>query len=214
MKTKFICLANSYKEGGRCVAGIELDANNNPIITGGRPKWIRPVTGAEHGVIPTVMAESFKVLDIIEIDITDLRPEGYQSENVTFNESNIRVNNKCDKDRLHHLCENKNLIFGSTGKAVSKENIENLNHSLMLIQVNRFEIVLKEYEDRPGKPQIRLLFNYNGSRYDLPVTDPQFLFSCQKNSELLHGISPIYLCVSLGIEWNGWYYKLIAGIIY
>ena len=25
------CLANSFKEGGRCLAGIELDANNNIV---------------------------------------------------------------------------------------------------------------------------------------------------------------------------------------
>jgi hypothetical protein len=40
MPTRFVCLANSFKEGGRCLAGIELDNNNNPIIENGHPKWI------------------------------------------------------------------------------------------------------------------------------------------------------------------------------
>ena len=60
MPTKFICLANSFKEGGRCIAGIELDANNIPVIIDNRPKWIRPVCNTEHGEVPINIAEPFK----------------------------------------------------------------------------------------------------------------------------------------------------------
>jgi hypothetical protein len=35
MPARFVCLANSFKEGGRCLAGIELDNNNNPKIENG-----------------------------------------------------------------------------------------------------------------------------------------------------------------------------------
>lgn len=31
MQIQFVCLANSYKEGGRCVAGILLE-NGNPVM--------------------------------------------------------------------------------------------------------------------------------------------------------------------------------------
>ncbi|WP_407830487.1 dual OB domain-containing protein [Verminephrobacter eiseniae] len=30
MLTKFVCLANSFKKGGRCVAGIEVDSDDKP----------------------------------------------------------------------------------------------------------------------------------------------------------------------------------------
>ena len=39
MLTKFVCLANSFKEGGRCMAGIELDSESNPVFEKGKPKW-------------------------------------------------------------------------------------------------------------------------------------------------------------------------------
>lgn len=29
MDTYFICLANSYKRGGRCIAGVEIDIDSN-----------------------------------------------------------------------------------------------------------------------------------------------------------------------------------------
>jgi len=43
MPTRLVCLSNSNKLGGRCLAGIELDNQNNPVIIYGRPKWIRPI---------------------------------------------------------------------------------------------------------------------------------------------------------------------------
>jgi hypothetical protein len=47
-KVRFVCLANSFKEGGRCVAGIVLDSNNNP--ENGNVHWIRPVANLLHTV--------------------------------------------------------------------------------------------------------------------------------------------------------------------
>jgi hypothetical protein len=214
MITRFVCLANSYKEGGRCLAGIELDKNYSPIIVNNKPKWIRPVTADEHGIIPTIIAESFEILNIIEIDITGDKPEGYQSENVTFLEVTIKIIRNYDKGDVANLCDNRDIIFGNKGKAVSQDVIQGLNHSLMFVCVTQFEIIVKEYEDRPDKPQIRLLFLYNGNSYDLPITDPDFLHRFQNNEKILDGKKQIFLSLSLGIVWKGWYYKLIAGLIY
>lgn len=51
-KVRFVCLANSFKERGRCVAGIVLDENNNPTNT-----WIRPVSNSLHGELNTQLVE-------------------------------------------------------------------------------------------------------------------------------------------------------------
>lgn len=52
MIARFVCLANSYKEGGMCLAGFELDVNNNPILINNHPKWLRPICKTNHGEIP------------------------------------------------------------------------------------------------------------------------------------------------------------------
>ncbi|MCS7256519.1 MAG: hypothetical protein RMJ05_05235 [Thermomicrobium sp.] len=75
---RFVCLANSRKLGGRCVAGIELDADFRP---GG---WIRLVSArpgrelqAERlctdGIDP-------KVLDVLEADVLRPAPLPYHPE--------------------------------------------------------------------------------------------------------------------------------------
>lgn len=214
MPTKFICLANSFKEGGRCLAGIELDANNNPVLVGGRPKWIRPVCNTPHGEVPNHTAEPFQILNIIQLDITGNQPQGYQSENVTFNETTIRTVGNYNRNELANLCDNRNLIFANRGKAVSQEAITNLNHSLMFVKTNQFEVIEKTYEDTPNKKQQRLVFTYNGNQYDFPITDPVFLHRYQSNPDFMELYNEAFISVSLGVVWNDWYYKLVAGIIF
>ena len=45
---KIVCLANSFRTGGRCLGGVELDQNNNPVFQNNRPKWVRPVCNTEN----------------------------------------------------------------------------------------------------------------------------------------------------------------------
>lgn len=214
MSTKFICLANSFKEGGRCLAGIELDANNIPVLVNGKPNWIRPVCNTEHGEVPNDIAVQFDILNIIELEVTENRPDNHQTENVFFDEHTIRVIGNFSRNELAPLCDNRNLIFGNRGKAVSQESIEILNHSLMLADVRQFEVTQKVYPDRPDRPQTRLVFTYNSNSYDFPVTDPVFLHRYHINPDMVEDVTRIYLCLSLGVAWEGWYYKLVAGIIF
>ena len=43
----FVCLANSYKHGGRCIAGVEVEWREDRwrIVRDERqmPRWVRPV---------------------------------------------------------------------------------------------------------------------------------------------------------------------------
>lgn len=161
------------------------------------------------------MVAHINILNIIEIDVTGY-PEvrDYQSENVLFRETSIRVLGRLDPNNLNQLCENRNLIFGNRGKAVSEEAIGNLSYSLMLINTNQFEVIERTYDDNPDKHQVRLVFSYNGIHYDLPVTDPFFIHKYQRNPDIMENVTEIYLCLSLGVAFNNWYYKLVAGIIF
>ncbi|MBS4028966.1 MAG: hypothetical protein KGZ58_10040 [Ignavibacteriales bacterium] len=212
MPTRFVCLANSFKEGGRCLAGIELDNRNNPIIANGRPKWIRPVCNTPHGEIPTHLVSHINILDIIEIETIGNPNTDYQSENALFRENSIRTVGTFSRNNLNPLCENMPSIFGNRGKAVPQNAIVNLKYSLMLVRTDNFEVVEKTYEDNPYKKQ-RLVFTYNGNQYDFPITDPVFLHRYQTNPNSIDNINEVFLSLSLGVGWEDWYYKLVAAII-
>ena len=216
MPTRFVCLANSFKEKGRCLAGIELDANNNPILANGRPKWIRPVCNTPHGEVPNHIAERFQILDIIELEFTERRPENYQSENVLFKENSINKKGTFDKKLLTNLCEDAKYIFSTRYDSLSEEVVAKLNHSLLLVKANSFEVVERPNEQHPDRPKHRFVFTYNGFKYDFSITDPSFLRKHQKSPDFFKGITEVILCLSLGVKFpvTERYYKLVAGIIY
>lgn len=211
MKTRIVCLANSYKEGGRCIAGIELNKNNElPHDL----KWIRPVCNTLHGEIPTMLVQHIKPLDILKFKIIANASEGFQSENVLFDKKSLKRIGSFDHSKLPDLCfYHSPFLFESKGKAISEEGIGQLEHSLILISTSVFEIIERKYEEKLNS-QIRIKFDYNSNEYDLPVTDPLFLDKYKNNKDLLLGIPLLYLVVSLGILHEGWHYKLVASILH
>ncbi|MDJ0553135.1 MAG: hypothetical protein QNJ68_01565 [Microcoleaceae cyanobacterium MO_207.B10] len=74
--TQIVCLANSWKNGERCIAGIEISSK----------KWVRPVSSLNDGRIPfnirQIQGKEPQLLDILEIPLEDSGPDfGFQSEN-------------------------------------------------------------------------------------------------------------------------------------
>ena len=214
MTIRFVCLANSVKEGGRCLAGIELNNNNEPLIGKNGPKWIRPICKTQHGKIYTHWVAHIKLLDIVEIESTGIPVKSsYQSENIFFKDEDLKIVGRFDRKELSRLCDNRYYIFGNWGKALSTDEIVFLDHSLVLLHVNQFQIIEKNNPEDAGKKKFRLQFSYNETKYNFPVTDPVFLQLYGNNPSILKVVSSLYLCVSIGINFNGWYYKLVAGII-
>jgi len=211
MLTRFVCLANSFKEGGRCLAGIVLDNNNKPVIENALPKWIRPVSNTPHGVVPVELVTEVEVPDIIEIEITDPIPDGYQSENVLFNFDSIKIVGKLPHADLIHFCEDAKMIFENTRKAIHETKIGFLTYSLIFICVDKFEVTESK---KFGKLKRRLVFAYNGHAYDLPITDPLFLYHYQTDSTFLKNADKLFLTLSMSVPFSdGFCYKLVACIL-
>ena len=214
MTTRFVCLGNSFKEGGRCLAGILLDVNNNPILEFGKPQWIRPTCNTAHGELPNCIAHPFQLLDILEINNTSPAPNHYQSENVHFDEMGIQKVGTFEKRRLNSLCEDRRYIFKTRYPSLSEEVIQELSYSLMLIKPIEFEVVERVYEDREA-PQQRMVFSYNNLTYDFSITDPVFLRHYQANPEFVDDIQEVLLSLSVSVKFppTNRYYKLVAGVI-
>lgn len=214
MSHRFVCLGNSFKEGGRCIAGILLDDNNNPIIENRKPKWIRPICKTPHGEVPNSIAVPFHLLDILEISIITLHPDLYQSENVYFDETTIKKIGVFEKNKLNNICEDRKYIFKTRYPSLSEEAIQELDYSLMLVKPDSFEVVERVYDERTN-PQQRMIFSYNGFAYDFSITDPVFLRQFQANPEFIEGIHNVILSLSVGVKYpaNNRYYKLVAGVI-
>ena len=210
MPVRIVCLANSYKEGGRCIAGVKLDERGWPE----QPvKWIRPVCPTSDGEIPVHLVQNIRPLDVIEFEKTADVPNSFQTENVLFDEKTLQITGKFPQERLDEICDQRQfLLFGSKAKAVEQNSeVKKLNHSLTMIHTSHFKVYEQFYEDRV-RPQIRLRFSFDIFLYDFPITDPIFLNNYQQNKQLLKDVKKLHLTLSLGRAHEGWHYKLVACI--
>ena len=76
---RIVCLANSRKLYGRCVAGREWN-------DGRVGRWIRPVSNREHQEVSEYEDGSDpRVLDVIDVPVVEPCPRNFQSENWLLN---------------------------------------------------------------------------------------------------------------------------------
>ena len=61
MDKKFVCLANSRRKNGRCIAGLLLDVSNQPSST-----WIRPIKKINSS-IPQSEVQDIGILSVVKI---------------------------------------------------------------------------------------------------------------------------------------------------
>ena len=211
---KIVCLANSRKMSGRCIAGKEI------TLEGNYGQWIRPVSDREKGEI-SEEERRFKdglepeILDTVSIRFKTHKPYKYQTENHLIDSKvHWKKEGLVKWESLNYMRDNPKTLWNdgsssSKGKndRIPKEEAFTLKDSLFLIYIEYLRIEL--FDD--GKKQVRALFDFNGGEYNLSVTDPkaESYFFRKGNDNLKH----VYLCVSLGELFEGYCYKLVASII-
>ena len=213
----FICLANSYKRGGRCIAGVEIVFNKDLSFSivrneDGSPHWIRPVARTMYGEIPNFVAEGIELLSVIKLTDIVPCPEQAHVENVYYSRmEQCEYSVSQEPSILNQLIDSKHQsIFHNRGRAVSAEMLMGINYSLMLIHPDKAGAYRDENRE---KSKNRMKFTYYGVEYDFPITDPAFLDEFKREPERYADIPNVYLAISLGLEFEGWHHKLVAGVI-
>ena len=219
MDKYFICMAVSYKYGGKCVGGVEVIKNGSTgnyaiVSTNGRPNWIRPITrGTMHGEIPNSISDKLQVMDILKIEGIQSCPDNAQSENYYFKTITKVGHVRQNSSNLDMLCDTyHNLIFGNRGRAVTPESYATLGYSLMLVKPDNTRFFM-ENRFNSDYQRLRVCFTYNGNEYNLPVTDPVLCQAATYGVEQLNDKRTYYLTLSLGVLHEGWHSKLVANVI-
>ena len=217
MDKYFICLANSYKHGGRCIAGIEvvpLPGGQLTIVhhNDGRPRWIRPVSMAENGEIPNRLAQGVKLLSLVKLTEVIPCPDKAHTEDVHCSRMECcPYDFEADNNFLSQFIDPVHqAVFYYRGKAIPATMINRLDYSLMLIRPEKASAYI---DDEREKSKYRMKFTYYGSNYDFPITDPCFLETFKKNPDRYTNLKGIYLTLSLGLEFEGFHFKLVAAVI-
>ncbi len=217
MNLYFICLANSYKRGGRCVAGIEISIDNNDhwktvVQKDGLPRWIRPIDQrTEYGEIPESEARYIPIYSVVELIGVVPCPHESHSEDVYYQQMHSIGKILPTTKVLESFIDTAHLkIFYSTELAISPETYSQGSYSLMMIRPEGFQL----HEDpTKNRAKYRMTFVFNGVTYDCSVTDPYFYNCLEQQQNLIESLKNIYLTLSIGLEYEGRHHKLIAAIL-
>lgn len=222
-ETRIVCLANSRKRDGHCVAGLEIGPG------GKLGKWIRPIGPRESESLTPIErryangAEP-ELLDIIELTLLEPVPHGHQTEN--YRPHPGRQWKKVGKMSLAELryaaqpfpgelwCDGGSGAHG-LNDMVPANRVRAFQYSLILLIPDRIRMeVTEEGDARRRKVRANLLFGYK--HYLLPVTDPIAERRFDRLGLGKFSCDPLPLCISLSKPYpgpGGPCYKLVASLV-
>jgi len=222
---EIVCLANSRKNSGRCIAGKEI--NDNLVGSG-----IRPVSSRETEEISD-RERQFKnmrfptVLDIIRIPFKKHSPTSFQNENYLIHNNYYWEGvGRFDLGNLPEICGQPTTLWGRDNSSyygscdrVPEDSTNKINSSLYLITPNTLEVLVRLEGEEFNNPQrkVRARFSYGGIDYTLPVTDPiiknSYLAKDNDTYVIQRPYNRMFMCVSIGLPHEGYCYKFVASII-
>jgi hypothetical protein len=218
LRKSIVCLANSYKHGGRCIAGIDLDTG----------AWIRLGGKSPDGaLIPAEYLLSDgsepRLLDLIEVELhyalpSAGHPEDWQIAPVRWSLIQ-RPASAAHLQKLAAAADTSTTILRGYRDRMTTDEIQQkpMQSSLTLICPSDIHWWIRGERD---KRRYRALFRRHHVTYNFAVTDPRWL---ERLNLMPAGIYPhstfadpsaeAWLTISLSEPFHGWHYKLVAAVI-
>ena len=217
---EIVCLANSRKYSGRCVAGKELLGDQIG-------RWVRPVSNCETGElsIKETICENGKspeLLDVIAIPLSRHDPHSYQTENHIVDKGLWIRKQQLPLSFLPKLCDQVDSLWingyhsrNGLNDRIPEETVkERVRSSLLFIKPDKASITVEEGPNLLKR--VRSRFRFAGEEYWLSVTDPviENRYFGEETGQYPINKKDIYFTVSIGEPYEGYCYKLVAGIIF
>jgi hypothetical protein len=214
--TQIICLANSWKRGDRCIAGI------NSL----KGKWIRPVSSLPDGQIPKEMrlidGREPALLDVLEIPLAKTGPDfGFECENFSVLPGKWRKVGQVPPAYMNKYCDQEEYILHNEQRYVTVQFLQSLpveqRRTLQLVKALEFSVRNTGKRFEGGEKWEGSILTTTRQRLTTTITDPVFTRKLELG---YRPQNPCLVTVSLSmpwrpIDWEGgdpcW--KLIAAVV-
>ena len=204
---------------GRCIAGKVKEGQQYS-------EWLRPVSERPSREISEEErwyqdGTDPKVLDLIAVTLKCQVPENFQTENhliddgfywekrgrATWREVLAAV------DSPASLWVDGQSTYNGLNDKIDIGQANKLMNSLVLIMPTDLKLHVAPEGYLQQKRQVRASFEYGSTRYRLKVTDPVVERRYLQGDNGDYAIAQAALCVSLGEEFQGHTYKLVAAVV-
>jgi hypothetical protein len=219
---KIVCLANSRKTSGRCIAGRELTDD-------GIGPWVRPVSKRETREISEIdrryeNGRRASILDIIEIPMLEPTPLLHHAEDHLIDEDEYWVKTgEAGWETVKEMLEpnegplwfNGSSTYHGANDKIPEEVAATLDSSLKLVRPSDLNILVRVesgFEGRQGKHRARARFRIANETYVLQITDPKAEAEFLGRDNGTYPVDDAIVCLSLSEAWNGFVFKLVAAI--
>jgi hypothetical protein len=217
-----VVLSISRRYGGNCVAGKVFQGED-------KRKWIRPVSELEHEELPRRLPitgnNPLELLDVVSVPLerkTSNPDRPYQTENYLMGNGFWKTIGTLSEDDIPSLCDECETLWrneehegglGQYDRVSATYANQNIHDSLRFIKPEDLEINVQR--EAMNRKKLRACFTYKGIYYKLAVTDRKTEKALKSQGEDLsfQYNDKTYLCVSLGEPYNGFCYKLVAGVL-
>ncbi len=226
-----LVLANSFRRGGRCIAGRELVATAGSRFG----SWVRPISDKGEGEllaqhIRLGFGPPLRPLDVVKVPLTARGSDPAHPEDWLVAEARWTRESPCSADVLSSLVEHPASLWHDPHRRsdrVSPAVVESFpgHQSLYLVRPSNLRFkAWKEFDvvKQRERPKYRAMFDYGGIDYDLSLTDPaaidRFIPRLPAVGESPRDIpgtlgERALLCVSLTPVFNGLHYKVVATVL-
>jgi hypothetical protein len=222
---EIVCLANSRKLSGRCIAG--------KIIDGPRAgEWVRPVS-KRPGAEISELERRFKngaspaLQDVLRVPLMAKAEHPYQPENHFIDKKFYwsaagrmgwgeiaRLADEVPGPLWVNLSSSRGGVNDRVHDMHAPETTRDFGSLKLLRVVNLRISVAPEGQAESGmKRRVRGAFSCAGHKYRLMVTDPVVESRYLALNDGKYVVGEALICVSLGESFNGFAYKLIAAVL-
>ena len=221
-RKQIVCLANSRKLFGRCIAGREWSEERGP------GNWIRPVSERDGQEVSEYERQyedgsDPRVLDILHVPIIEPRPSCRQPENWLLDPQSywrkVGTYSQFDLsalvDPIEPLWTNGWSTYEGKNDKIPMDAMPRMSDSLRLIHIERLILHVFSPGEAFGnvKRRVQAKFSHAGIDYMLWVTDPIYEEEYLAKLNGFYEIQDCYLTISLGEPYQDACYKLVAAII-
>ena len=220
MERDVLILTKSWKKGGFCVVGVDINTNTLVRLVSSESPEFDALSDSQM-YLPN--GNLVNVYDIVRVNTVKPVPYLHQTENVLISDNAFtkKIKTLTSLQTAQYIRQNlpidqADYIFKNLSYKLNSDEIADIKGSLAFVNISDVTIFNSKFDDT-SRAQKKMHFKYFGKQYKFySITDPEYNIDAsytQDNPLRIDLALAIISLPALPFKEDGYYYKIVAKII-